>query len=374
MEPNKELTQQGIPLNPSKDISSLSKEDFVRLLEEIAVSAWHGNGRKTSVNEINTHFESSGLTPLMKQFTKDAEKGVISLLAAFYFRQAGAQIDGAQTFEFTHKSFGEYLMAKRIVEQTKLICRKIKENKENYDEGFDIKTGLKKWIKLFGPKVLDNDIVKFIRNEINSTEKKILKDAHLIICELINYELKNGLPIEREDLGIQFYKEENLYAVNAEKGLFVIRSLITMKIDECSKIEWTSKTDFGNLLKRIVEQRKDGFVFMLQFFNHINIKSQILHIQDLYGVNLRKSDLVEILSYSINLSEANLSGAHLNSANLSEANLRKTDLRDACLRSANLRTDLSSAKLQNTDLTGAILPDGFHSNSSVSHKKYNKNN
>jgi len=344
-----------------KNLSSLTEEDFTRLLEEIAVSAWHGNGRKTSIREIKSHFDSSGLNCLMEQFTKDAEKGVISLLAAFYFRQAGEQMDGSKTFEFTHKSFGEYLMAKRIIEQTRVISRKMMANKKNYDEGWDIKEGLKKWIKLFGPKVLDDDIVKFIRNEVSIIQKEELKDIHAIICELINYELKNGLPIEREEVGPRSYKEENLYAINAEKGLFVIRSLIAMETNERSIINWTSNTDFGNLLKRIVEQWNGEIVFMQHFFNNINIDNQRLDFQDLFEINLFNSSLIRSsLIFSI-LIEASLRKADLSRADLSRANLNGAFLREANLNGANLGganlngADLSRANLNGANLSGADL-------------------
>ena len=343
-----------------RNISSLTRENFVRLLEEISVSAWHGNGRKTSINEINARIKAGGLETLMKQFTQDAEKGVISLLAAFYFRQAGAQMDGSQTFEFTHKSFGEYLMAKRIIQQIQLICENIRDNEESVDKGYGTRDGLKKWIELFGPKVLDDDIVKFIRNEIHDIKQEILKDIHLIICKLINYELENGLPVEL--LGIRSYKEENQYAVNAEKGLFVIRSLIAMETDECSVIKWTSKTDFGNLLKRTVEQReqKGGFIFMLQFFNHININYQILYIQDLFQANLYKSHLKETgLDFS-NLLMANLSEANLEGADFYKANIEDTDFENANLYKANIRdVNFERANFNNANLENTELPDGF---------------
>ncbi len=341
-----------------KNISSLSKVNFVCLLEEIAVSAWHGNGRKTSIREIKEHFDVSGLNNLMDQFAADAEKGVISLLAAFYFRQAGMQSDGSQTFEFTHKSFGEYLMARRITDRVKLICRKIQENKNNLDDGWDIKEGLKKWIKLFGPKILDDDIVKFIRNEVKNIRKEELEEIQSLICDLINYELQNGLPVEREENGISTYKEESHYAINAERGLFVLHSLIAMQTDICSNIKWMSQTEFGTLLRRIVEQREGKHNFMYQFFNHLNLDYQKLYLQDLYNINFFKVSAHKGNFNLTNLSAANLSGAKLSEANLLGANLSMANLSIADLSIADLSmADLSMADLIKADLIKADLTE-----------------
>lgn len=323
-----------------KNISKLPKEHFTRMLEEIAVSAWHGNGRKTSIGEIRSHFDSNSLTKLMEQFAQDAEKGVISLLAAFYFRQADTQADGSQTFEFTHKSFGEYLLAKRIVEQVKSISSKMNQNKVNFDEGFDVNFAMRKWIKMFGPMSLDMDTVKFIRNEINVLDVESLKEVQTNICELINYELKSGLPIERGDLNITSYKEENKYAINAERGLFVMHSLIANMTNICSDIEWGSEIGFGNLLRRVAEQRVGSYVFIYRFFNHINAKSQNLVLQDLYQINL----------YYSNLEGADLTLVNLNMANLINSNLKKAIL---------INASLTFAVLQNANLSNARLDRAF---------------
>ena len=79
-------------------VAMLTMPQFQRVLEEIALAAWHGKGRTTSIGEIRQHFESAGLHKLLDQFVKGAEKGLFSLLTAFYFRQAGLSTDGEGVF------------------------------------------------------------------------------------------------------------------------------------------------------------------------------------------------------------------------------------------------------------------------------------
>ncbi|PYS76633.1 MAG: hypothetical protein DMF66_13640 [Acidobacteria bacterium] len=96
--------------NPA--LQGVSEEKFVRWLEEIAVAAWHGDGRTTTVEEIKGHVESGGAASLLNLFEEGADKGITRLLMAFYFRRAGVSESGDKTFEFTHTSFGEYLTTK----------------------------------------------------------------------------------------------------------------------------------------------------------------------------------------------------------------------------------------------------------------------
>jgi len=338
-----------------QSVSSLKKENFARLLEIIAVSAWHGEGRITSIREIKTYFEDNSVHVLWEEFIKDAKNGIFALLVAFYFRQVGQQKGDSQTFEFTHKSFSEFLMARRIVTQIKFVCEEIEKNKVNDNVGFNVKTALKEWIKFFGPKVLDDYIVRFIKNEIAIINIETLKCMQQLICELINFELREGLPVEL--LPRKTYKEENHYALNAEKSLFVILSIIATNTNEISNIKWQLTTDFGNLLRRMIEQPSPNPSFMRQFFNHIDINRSILECQSLFDGKLNYADLSYAdLKYAdlryaglshANLSHACLSDTYLDGADLSYAILNYTDFSYADFKRADLfYVDLSTAKLE----------------------------
>ncbi|MFN6187703.1 MAG: NACHT domain-containing protein, partial [Microcystis sp.] len=106
-------------------IEGITEKDFVLILMEIALSCWHGNGRTTTVIEIEEHCENNGLKNLLKNFQdsfqSDSQGSITRLLTAFYFRESGDLRGSEKTFEFTHKSFGEYLTARRIVDRVKQI-------------------------------------------------------------------------------------------------------------------------------------------------------------------------------------------------------------------------------------------------------------
>ena len=90
----------------------IRKDDFEAILEEIAVSAWQrGESRTTTVKAIMERCKNNKLDAYLAVFQENAEKGILNLLVAFYFRQFDMHnIDKA--FEFTHKSFCGFLIAK----------------------------------------------------------------------------------------------------------------------------------------------------------------------------------------------------------------------------------------------------------------------
>ena len=141
----------------------LSIEEFARALEEIALAAWHGGeGRAVAADAIAAR---CGKTPkvrlLLERIAKDAESGVIRLLTAFYFRRHG-EIDGKDTYEFTHKSFGEYLTARRIVRGLDLIHEERQRLKDGKEGGWDEVKALEHWLDLCGPAELTHELDYFL--------------------------------------------------------------------------------------------------------------------------------------------------------------------------------------------------------------------
>lgn len=367
-------------------VDRLEYNHFVRILEEIALCAWQGDGRTTTAADIERHCKESGLDKILELFKQSAKEGIISFLTAFYFRKAGhrQQVTGEETFEFTHKSFGEYLAGRRIVNKIRQIHNKRRDREKNFDEGLGDKECLTEWIKLFGPKELDKDLLKFIANEIAALVKKNkeeVKGLQETVIRLINHMLKNGMPMETVALSSYFI--ENIQAINAEKALLIILSTIADFTGEISNIAWPSRTAFGELISRLQGQRTGFDNFILQFLKRLNLENAVLIIKDFFeanfqetnlsrvnlfmanlsraylrGANLKGVNLSEVYLWEADLSEANLSEANLRGADLREANLRKTNLSEANLSGANLRgANLKGANLRETDLREANLRD-----------------
>jgi uncharacterized protein YjbI with pentapeptide repeats len=355
-------------------IQGVEEKDFVRILEEIALAAWHGNGRTTTVKAIESHCVHSGLKELLNRFQENfqdnPQASVTRLLTAFYFRRSGSNDDGDKTFEFTHKSFGEYLTAKRIIREVRLIHKKLIARKSDPDEGWDEREALQRWVVLCGLTTMDEYLFNFIMDEVQlqhqpgSTE---VCEWQQTFCSLIGFMLRHSMPLERLSPRPS-YQEESRQALNAEDSLLAVLGAFQWITQEISNIEFPTPDAFGILLSRLRGQRTSvSNPMSFCCLSHLNLSGCTLVFRDLYGANLYRANLI-----GANLIGANLYGANLNRANLSESNLYKVDLSESNLSRANLsranlsESNLSGANLSRANLIGADLSEADLSEADLS--------
>jgi len=339
--------------NPA--LQGVSEEKFVRWLEEIAVAAWHGDGRTTTVEEIKGHVESGGAASLLNLFEEGADKGITRLLMAFYFRRAGVRESGDKTFEFTHKSFGEYLTAKRIVRLLRDIDEELKRHQEDVDRGWDERAALVRWIKVCGPSALDEYLFKFIENEVRLSGIDTASCWQETLCKLIGFELRHGLPMEQ--VGIPIFKEQIRQARNIEESLVIVLSACARTTKKTSWIEWPTDSSLGELLSRSQGQSTIEITFILDHLNYLYAEACNLMLRDLIRANFRGAILSISTFNETHLRGADLHRADLHRADLSAADLSGADLRGADLRGADLRgADLLRIKFNSlTNFAGAFL-------------------
>ncbi|WP_072924619.1 pentapeptide repeat-containing protein [Microcystis aeruginosa] len=351
-------------------IEGIKKEDFVLILMEIALSCWHGNGRTTTVREIEEHCENNGLKNLLKNFQdsfqSDSQGSITRLLTAFYFRESGDLRGSEKTFEFTHKSFGEYLTARRIVDRVKQIHKKLQDSENDYDNDYDPRQALIAWATLCGPTAIDEYLFRFIVNQMQLQSPDEVKQWQKTLGHLIEYLLVKGMPMENLT-NCRNFQEEMRQARNAEEALLAVFNACGRVTKEISSIQWPSPEAFGNWLARLQGQRIDNKpMFVLDCLSFLDLQNCLLICRDLYKANLERANLeranlrVAILAEAnlvgANLAKANLVGANLVGANLREAFLAKANLRGAFLAKANLRVaNLRGANLEGANLRGANL-------------------
>ncbi|NES99197.1 MAG: pentapeptide repeat-containing protein [Sphaerospermopsis sp. SIO1G1] len=351
--------------NQNPQIQGVKEQDFLRILESIAIAAWHGGDiRVTTVAEIEKYCDSKIIDRILDIFKQDKKASFTRLLTAFYFRQHGVK-NREETFEFTHKSFGEYLAAKSIVRQLNLTHKQLQQNQENSDLGWDEKQALENWAKICGLTAMDKYIFDFIINEIRLQQDKNNVDVgawQQTMCDLISYMLKYGMPMER--LSISTFQEANRQARNAEEALLAVLNACARVTKKLSKIKWPSLDskgensqdnkypDFGNWISRLRGQRVNyDDIFCLNCLSFLDLQDCILNFQDFYKANLDKANLRKANLIGTNLNEASLSSANLTGADILDAILVMADFSGACLNDANL----TGASLIGADLTGTIL-------------------
>ncbi|NCS05355.1 MAG: hypothetical protein GPJ07_01520 [Microcystis aeruginosa G13-07] len=325
-------------------IEGITEKDFVLILMEIALSCWHGNGRTTTVREIEEHCENNGLKNLLKNFQdsfqSDSQGSITRLLTAFYFRESGDLRDSEKTFEFTHKSFGEYLTARRIVDRVKQIHKKLQDSENDYDNDYDPRQALIAWATLCGPTAIDEYLFSFIVNQMQLQSPDEVKQWQKTLGHLIEYLLVKGMPMEGLKNRPNF-QEEMRQARNAEEALLAVFNACGRVTEEIFPIQWPSPEAFGNWLARLQGQRIDSKpMLVLDCLSFLDLQNCLLICRDLEG--------------------ANLAGAYLEGANLEGASLKRANLERANLDGANLGwAYLEGAYLEGAYLVGAYLAVAF---------------
>ncbi|NEP61892.1 MAG: pentapeptide repeat-containing protein [Symploca sp. SIO2G7] len=352
--------ERGYEKHGNRLMEGIKKEEFVGILEEIALACWHGDGRTTTVGEIELHCDNSGLRVILNRFqesfNEDSKASVTRLLTAFYFRESGGFRTSEKTFEFTHKSFGEYLTAKRLVEGIRFIHNELEERKNNFRKGFDKREALEKWANLFGIWAIDGYLFQFICDEMSLQKSSDVHNWQKTLCCLIESTLNDGMPMERLTPRTNFLIEI-WQARNAEEGLLAVLNACARVTKEVSEIKWISPDAFGTWISRLQGQRiGEKNVLAFDCLSFLNLQGCILLLRDLYKANLTQSSLENASLIVANCVGAELQGVNLRGADLAGANLRGADLAGANLQEANLQwANLTGANLQEANLQGANL-------------------
>ncbi|NER94108.1 MAG: pentapeptide repeat-containing protein [Symploca sp. SIO1B1] len=333
----------------------IQKDDFTDILEEIALACWHGDGRTTTVGEIEKHCDNSGLRGILdrfqESFNEDSKASVTRLLTAFYFRESGGVRASEKTFEFTHKSFGEYLTAKRIVLGVKLIYEDLEERQKNRRKGCDESEALVTWANLCGASAMDEYLFRFIRDEISVQNPSDVGKWQKTLCSLIEFMLNHGMPMECLT-DIPNFHEKMRQARNAEEALLAVLNACARVTKEVSEIKWPSPDAFGAWISRLQGQRIGGEnVLVLDCLSFLDLQGCILQIRDFFRANLERANLERANLKGVNLYKAILEEAILEEAILERANLKGVNLEGAYLEWAILY----KANLEGANLKGAIL-------------------
>ncbi len=360
-----------------KSIPEMSEQDFLTVLEEIGLAAWHGGGRTTTVDEIMSCCAASGTSNLLEKFEEGAKKGVTRLLAAFYFRESGDIRGTERAIEFTHKSFGEYLTVRRIIRLLKLIHSEHRRYTETPGAGWSFDYALLQWAWLFGPSPMDEYLFDFLCREVLKFNiDDTLAAWQQILVEMIEYMLSNGMPMEKLE-GRLSYAEQRKQARNAEEALLACLNACARCTQQISTINWPDTISAGGWIKSLQGQRITAEnCLAMQCLNYISFKACTLYMSDFYhanmchcdlrhsratfsifrGAGLIGSDLGHANFFYSNLEDVDLHGANLENASLQCTNLLAANLRNANLRNANLQgANLENADLQDANLEGVKL-------------------
>lgn len=379
----------------SKTIENIEFEEFTQILEEITICAWHGGDvRVTSVEKIEKHIEDRDyLQELLIEYKESAKGGVSRLLTAFYFRKHGKDEDNNPTFEFTHKSFGEYLIARAVVQLAEEVNEQIvgtKSKRKGRRKGKNLNLVLEEWVKVTGATAIDFYMLQMIRNEVKLKVENA-SEVQETFQELLSHALLKGMPMPSNR---QSLREENRINRNAEEALLVIADAcanvtnkdINIDWENINVIDWLTRLKPPSLTNSVVTRlicRYLNFsevdLYGVNFiyatlestdFSFANLRSGIFNAAFMDGANLQGAFMDNAYLLHTNLKNANLErvgledaylrGADLEGANLKGANLERANLRDANLRNVNFEeANLNNVRLEEADLYGINFKGAF---------------
>ncbi len=299
-----------------RPISHLSLTEFIRVLEEIGLAAWHGSdGRSTSVRDIMTHCEQSGLQNLLKSFTEGAEAGVTKLLAAFFFRRNGENVGGDAAFVFTHKSFGEYLTAARLTRGLDKLITQRQRRIQDPDDGLDINEALSSWLKLAGPAPMTEYLKIFLQREIAQKPNETILIWRQILAELMSAAIEKHMPVERA--GTLPFGIAVQYDINASCALMIALNACAVKLKEATSLKFSNDIAFGSFLRRVCPQRSGPESPLLySALSYLDFSEQCLDLADLYNANLEHTIWNGCQVHLAHFGRANLEGARFKDTRL----------------------------------------------------------
>ncbi|WP_299870648.1 pentapeptide repeat-containing protein [uncultured Hoeflea sp.] len=338
--------------------------EFELILQAMAMAAWRGgSSRIGQLRDVELYLRDWN-PDLQARFVTALGQGERAFGASLFFHARMAE--GHETFEFLHKSFAEYLVARRFHASVHRLLRRY-ENR--VDSGLSEADLLKNWTWTWGSRNIDEDVLAFVREEIgpsvNASDQSLPVDP---IAALFRVGLVQGYPAH--ELAGEADTFQNVprtfsamtdWARNAEEALLIgLNTALQSSPKDRDPVELWNGVDAtigpGNMLARLLRQRDQGLV-AFQCLSQLHMVGANFFMADLSGANLSRANLSGATLIRADLSAANLSGSDLSGASLlwadlSAADLIRADLSEAHLIGANLfRADLSAANLSGANLS-----------------------
>ncbi|WP_287243255.1 MULTISPECIES: pentapeptide repeat-containing protein [unclassified Okeania] len=360
--------------NVSRKITQLEQEDLEILLAEAGLCVVQSGGEYAAIKMIEDRLLKQGykeLQDLIENARQNKrEDGLKNALAAFYLKSAAK---AENSVEFFHKSFGEFLCAKRMVESLEDLTEKTGKRRKTYvvsDEEFEWRV-----YDLFGYGSLTVEVVEYLIALLVKSKVELMVLFERLYGFYVDWsdgkfieEREEVLPQKKTRQLWQWGIESGQRQVDIYTGLNVMILLFKLHRYGRSQEELGEQLHFypcskpgGEDFDRTKLLRIIGYSQCLgngTFVEKIGkfLKDADLSCAYLYNADLNGANLICVNLRGADLIRANLSGADLSNANLSNANLRGTDLFNADLSHSKLNdADLSSANLSWVNLFNANL-------------------
>jgi len=269
----------------------LTFEEFCSVLEEIAIASWHDTGRIVSRRIVEEYCRAAGIEHLLRAVADSLFEGLTQIILAFYFRPTREGVLGTDSFEFTHREFGEYLAARRIARQIWALPQEASI------------ANLDRWFNITGPERISRNMLFLLRAELrrqfreNTRSRQPLEEWPL---RGISYFLtKRQLSVKSRNASEALWAAAHAHALsvgvspfrllpaNAPRHIlqFWLRSILS-----------TPASDDDSVLRRCLD--------------HVAIADQVLSFEDLRGTEFVGSQFTDCRFRHVAFDEAKLDVAN----------------------------------------------------------------
>ncbi|NEO57719.1 MAG: low-complexity protein [Okeania sp. SIO3B5] len=347
----KQRVEDGRNLNP--EITKLDPKNLEILLAEAGLCVVQSGREYAAIKMIEDRLVKQGYKELQGLIEKarqdEREDRLKNALAAFYLKSAAK---AENSVEFFHKSFGEFLCAKRMADSLEDLTLKTGRRRKTYmvsDKELEWQV-----YDLFGYGSLTAEVVEYLMALLVKSEVELVvlfERLHGFYLDWSEGEFieptKETLPQKKAGQLQQWGIESGQRRVNIYTGLNVMILLFELHRYGQSQEELQEQLHFypcGQPNSEDFDQTK-----LLTDSEDFDQTKLLTDSED-----FDQTKLLRIIGYSQCL--GNGAFAEIVGKFLRSADLRGTDLRGAYLRVTELRSaDLRSADLRSTDLRGADL-------------------
>lgn len=322
----------------------LSKHQFNDLMETIALAAWLGGDTRVASEE--TFLKALKITDAedaWKDFNLDGGEDVANLAMNFYLKASEGVKRG---FEFTHKSFGDYLAARAILR----LAEGVASLKPRY-----VESALKEWYVGSNSGVMSTEIASYMKDEmrlksnVSADAKRSYVKTFNSLQELIRVVLLEGLPAHKEG-GVNWRSISKMQR-NSEVSLWCVTNAILRSVQDSSN---SLKLDVG-----FAEDPNALMVFLVRTVIGDDagnaLRGCMSHLKaadsSVFGLNLSRFDF----SYG-DFSRCIFNGTHLMNANfrysiLQAARFQRANIDDCAFTGA----DVTGADFRDSRMSGAAF-------------------
>jgi len=361
--------------------SGIKPQLFFKVLQEIAIAAWKGgDARIAQLKDIELRLKTANLKEYFEIFNKEANQNTIKLLTTFYFRQHSF-IGGERKIEFTHKTFGEYLVSTALIDKILQALKSYTTEITSLHESVDIL--FRQWFEITSNNQIDNSILTFINEELKTRYRNLdISKLQELLTYAIHQVLNNGISINVEGDNLNNHLNK---VCNAEEAI-LLTSVVFHKENQLRfKLESNYKGLFGDWLHRTNRQAGNHYRLINK-----NLSSLEFERQDLFIHNFYKSELSENVMGNTNFSRALFrkgffrnnvfEGCQFIHADFEEAVFENVTFIDCTLRGANFRfvkfynVKFEKCNLNRCDFTSTKINDVSFQDSILSYSKFKRSN